>query len=284
MRFENRADAGRKLAAKLDAYRGTRPLILAIPRGGVPLGREVADALHGELDVVLVRKLGAPYNPEFAVGSVGESGKVIVADYAARVGGDEQYLAEEAARQLALIRKRRAQYASLHTSVSAKGRTVIVVDDGLATGATMRAALDEVGEEQHRYIRLCNYCSGLCMPEIAAMETADTGLPIHQTKNVLIPRASHNFEFFAEVCQQMNGKTYPVDDKMLNYTLVQPVGVCALVSPWNVPFMTATWKVAPCLALGNTAVLKMSELSPMTAARLGEQIQRVGRQNALIPE
>ncbi len=72
------------------------------------------------------------------------------------------------------------------------------------------------------------------------METADTGLPIHQTKNVLIPRASHNFEFFAEVCQQMNGKTYPVDDKMLNYTLVQPVGVCALVSPWNVPFMTAT--------------------------------------------
>lgn len=84
------------------------------------------------------------------------------------------------------------------------------------------------------------------VPDIAAMETADTGLPIHQTKNVLIPRASHNFEFFAEVCQQMNGKTYPVDDKMLNYTLVQPVGVCALVSPWNVPFMTATRKVAPC--------------------------------------
>lgn len=78
------------------------------------------------------------------------------------------------------------------------------------------------------------------VPQIAELETADTGLPIHQTKNVLIPRASHNFEFFAEVCQQMNGKTYPVDDKMLNYTLVQPVGVCALVSPWNVPFMTAT--------------------------------------------
>ncbi|HDD0162448.1 TPA: 5-carboxymethyl-2-hydroxymuconate semialdehyde dehydrogenase [Escherichia coli] len=114
------------------------------------------------------------------------------------------------------------------------------------------------------------------VPEIAAMETADTGLPIHQTKNVLIPRASHNFEFFAEVCQQMNGKTYPVDGKMLNYTLVQPVGVCALVSPWNVPFMTATWKVAPCLALGNTAVLKMSELSPLTADRLGELALEAG--------
>ena len=114
------------------------------------------------------------------------------------------------------------------------------------------------------------------VPQIAEMETADTGLPIHQTKNVLIPRASHNFEFFAEICQQMNGRTYPVDDKMLNYTLIQPVGVCALVSPWNVPFMTATWKTAPCLALGNTAVLKMSELSPLTADRLGELALEAG--------
>lgn len=104
---------------------------------------------------------------------------------------------------------------------------------------------------------------------IAELETLDTGLPIHQTKNVLIPRASHNFNFFAEVCTRMDGHTYPVDDQMLNYTLLQPVGVCALVSPWNVPFMTATWKTAPCLALGNTAVLKMSELSPLTANELG---------------
>jgi 5-carboxymethyl-2-hydroxymuconic-semialdehyde dehydrogenase len=67
------------------------------------------------------------------------------------------------------------------------------------------------------------------------------------------PRASHNFDFFAEVCTRMDGHSYPVDDQMLNYTLYQPVGVCGLVSPWNVPFMTATWKTAPCLALGNTA-------------------------------
>ena len=114
------------------------------------------------------------------------------------------------------------------------------------------------------------------VPQIAEMETKDTGLPIHQTKNVLIPRASHNFEFFAEICQQMNGRTYPVDDKMMNYTLIQPVGVCGLISPWNVPFMTATWKTAPCLALGNTAVLKMSELSPLSANRLGELALEAG--------
>lgn len=95
-------------------------------------------------------------------------------------------------------------------------------------------------KERARLMRRLGELIDQNVPDIAAMETADTGLPIHQTKNVLIPRASHNFEFFAEVCQQMNGKTYPVDDKMLNYTLVQPVGVCALVSPWNVPFMTAT--------------------------------------------
>lgn len=114
------------------------------------------------------------------------------------------------------------------------------------------------------------------VPHLAELETLDTGLPIHQTKNVLIPRASHNFNFFAEVCTRMDGHTYPVDDQMLNYTLHQPVGVCALISPWNVPFMTGTWKTAPCLALGNTAVLKMSELSPLTANELGRLALEAG--------
>ncbi|KVD32489.1 2-hydroxymuconic semialdehyde dehydrogenase [Burkholderia ubonensis] len=114
------------------------------------------------------------------------------------------------------------------------------------------------------------------VPALAALETQDTGLPIAQTSKQLIPRASENFHFFAQVCVQMNGRTYPVDDQMLNYTLYQPVGVCALISPWNVPFMTATWKTAPCLALGNTAVLKMSELSPLTADQLGRLALEAG--------
>jgi 5-carboxymethyl-2-hydroxymuconic-semialdehyde dehydrogenase len=107
------------------------------------------------------------------------------------------------------------------------------------------------------------------VPELSEWETRDTGQVIGQTRKALIPRAADNFYYFAEMCTRTDGYTYPVDGVMLNYTLLHPVGVCALISPWNVPFMTATWKVAPCLAFGNTAVLKMSELSPITASRLG---------------
>src|SRR6185312_3828654 len=106
------------------------------------------------------------------------------------------------------------------------------------------------------------------VPQLARTETQDTGQPIAQTARQLVPRAADNFYYFAEMCVRVDGHTYPTPTH-LNYTLFQPVGVCALISPWNVPFMTATWKVAPALAFGNTAVLKMSELSPLTAARLG---------------
>ena len=113
------------------------------------------------------------------------------------------------------------------------------------------------------------------VPEIAQTETQDTGQTISQTGKQLVPRAADNFSYFAEMCTRVDGHTYPTPTH-LNYTLFHPVGVCALISPWNVPFMTATWKVAPCLAFGNTAVLKMSELSPMSAARLGELALEAG--------
>ncbi|MBW7925522.1 MAG: aldehyde dehydrogenase family protein, partial [Burkholderiaceae bacterium] len=100
------------------------------------------------------------------------------------------------------------------------------------------------------------------VPELAHTETADTGQTIAQTGKALVPRAADNFHYFAEMCTRVDGHTYPTPTH-LNYTLYHPVGVCALISPWNVPFMTATWKVAPALAFGNTAVLKMSELSPL---------------------
>jgi len=113
------------------------------------------------------------------------------------------------------------------------------------------------------------------VPDIARTETQDTGQVIAQTAKQLVPRSADNFYYFAEMCVRVDGHTYPMATH-LNYTLFHPVGVCALISPWNVPFMTATWKVAPALAFGNTAVLKMSELSPLSAARLGELALEAG--------
>ncbi|SFN30983.1 5-carboxymethyl-2-hydroxymuconate semialdehyde dehydrogenase [Variovorax sp. OV329] len=129
--------------------------------------------------------------------------------------------------------------------------------------------------ERARLIRKLGDLIAKNVPEIAQTETDDCGQVIAQTGKQLVPRAADNFYYFAEMCTRVDGHTYPTPTH-LNYTLFHPVGVCALISPWNVPFMTATWKVAPCLAFGNTAVLKMSELSPMTAARLGELALEAG--------
>jgi len=129
--------------------------------------------------------------------------------------------------------------------------------------------------EQARLIRKLGDLIAAHVPEIARLETMDTGQVIAQTGKQLVPRAADNFYYFAEMCTRVDGHTYPTPTH-LNYTLFHPVGVCALISPWNVPFMTATWKVAPALAFGNTAVLKMSELSPLTAARLGELALEAG--------
>ena len=111
--------------------------------------------------------------------------------------------------------------------------------------------------------------------ELARSESADCGQVIAQTASHLVPRAADSFHHHAELCTRMDGQTFPTPTH-LNYTLLQPVGVCALVSPWNVPLLTASAKVAPCLAYGNTAVLKPSELSPLTAARLGELALEAG--------
>ena len=129
--------------------------------------------------------------------------------------------------------------------------------------------------ERAKLIRKLGDLIAAHVPEIAQTETNDCGQVIAQTGKQLIPRAADNFYYFAEMCTRVDGHTYPTPTH-LNYTLFHPVGVCALISPWNVPFMTATWKVAPCLAFGNTAVLKMSELSPLSAARLGELALEAG--------
>lgn len=142
--FKDRQEAASRLAQALAAYKGRRPLVLAIPRGAVPMARLIAEQLDGEFDVVLVRKLRSPWQPELAIGSVDESGWTYLAPYAASMGGDPDYIAHEKQAQLATIRQRRAQYTPIHPPIDPAGRVVIVVDDGLATGATMIAALHSV--------------------------------------------------------------------------------------------------------------------------------------------
>lgn len=142
--FLDRNEAANQLAEKLIAYRGKNPLVLAIPRGAVPMAKIITAHLGGSYDVVLVRKLRAPLYPEFAIGAVDESGWTYIADYAESAGVDAKYIDYEKQVQMATIQKRRELYTPIRRQIDPKGRIVIVIDDGLATGSTMIAALQSL--------------------------------------------------------------------------------------------------------------------------------------------
>lgn len=142
MRFVNRRDAGRRLAHQLGWLRSENPIVLALPRGGVPVGAEVADELDAPLDVILVRKLGVPSQPELAMGALGEEGvRVIDAGIVERARVSDRELARVEARERAELGRRVARYRGDRTPLLIAGRTVIIIDDGLATGASARAAV-----------------------------------------------------------------------------------------------------------------------------------------------
>jgi predicted phosphoribosyltransferase len=150
MPFRDREQAARLLAQELRAYKGQNPLILAIPRGAVPMGKILAEALDGELDVVLVRKLGAPGNPEYAIGAVSESGEVALRKSPDVEAIPPAYVEEEKKRQLEVLRQRRAICTPERPPVDPRDRVVIVVDDGIATGATLKVALTLVRKRKPR--------------------------------------------------------------------------------------------------------------------------------------
>ncbi|HVJ02400.1 MAG TPA: phosphoribosyltransferase [Sphingomonas sp.] len=142
--FRDRTDAGRRLADALGHLRARHPLVLALPRGGVPVAYEVARALDAELDLLFVRKLGAPGHEEFGIGAVvdGADPQVVLNEESARIAGaGPGYVKEELRRQLGEIDRRRQAYMGDRDPIPSAGRTVIVVDDGIATGGTVKAAL-----------------------------------------------------------------------------------------------------------------------------------------------
>jgi predicted phosphoribosyltransferase len=141
MPFRNREEAASLLAARLDRYRGQHPLVLGIPRGGVPMARLIANRLGGDVDVMLVHKLRAPDQPELAVGSIDEAGRVYLTPFAEDLMIEERALHAEEQEELAMLKARRARYTAVRPPLDPAGRLVILVDDGLATGSTMIAAI-----------------------------------------------------------------------------------------------------------------------------------------------
>ena len=141
MQFRDRIDAGRRLARRLEEFRGSDLVVLGLPRGGVPVAAEVARALGLPLDVVVVRKVGVPLRPELAMGAVGEGGVLVVDERVVRLSGvPPEDLAEAARRERSELERRVERFRGGRPAVPLAGRGAVLVDDGIATGSTARAA------------------------------------------------------------------------------------------------------------------------------------------------
>jgi predicted phosphoribosyltransferase len=157
VRFLDRHEAGRKLAQDLLIYADQHPAVFALPRGGVPIGYEIAKALKAPLDLILVRKIGVPFQPELAAGAVvdGDEPTVVLNPQVVEpLGLTEEFLKEETNRKLAEIDERRQTYLAGRDRVDPRGTTAIIADDGIATGATIKAALRAIRRQEPAHLVL----------------------------------------------------------------------------------------------------------------------------------
>jgi len=154
MVFKNREEAGKKLATKLSGFKNAKNLIiLGIPRGGIITGKQLAQSLNCPLDIIVTKKIGAPGNPELAIGAVGAIGEpVINEELAHKVGADEKYLQKEIASRQAEVKRRIKEYRGDKPPLNLRNKVVIITDDGVATGATMEAAVEVVRQEEPKKI------------------------------------------------------------------------------------------------------------------------------------
>jgi putative phosphoribosyl transferase len=153
--FLDRVEAGKLLAAELQSYRDSRPVVLGIPRGGVIIAKKIARSLDTDLDIILTHKLGAPHNSELAIGAVSEDGRhFIINDYAFGSGADTRFIEQEKARQMQELKRKVNMYRAILPKISLEGRTVIATDDGVATGSTMQAALWALRRENPKMVVL----------------------------------------------------------------------------------------------------------------------------------
>lgn len=185
MRFEDRRDAGRRLTAALERYRGSDAIVLALPRGGVVVGYEVATQLSLPLDVFIVRKVGAPGDPEFGIGAVAETGAVQLNQQVVRLYGiSPSYIQQEVERQKEEIRRRQQVYRGDRSLPNLKGRTAIIVDDGIATGYTALAAIRAIWAEGPREVVLAVPVAPPeaveeLRPEVSELVTLETPSPFY---------------------------------------------------------------------------------------------------------
>ena len=182
--FADRAEAAQLLATELRQYQHRNPLVLAIPRGAVPMAQIIAERLGGELDIVLVHKLGAPLNSEYAIGAIDETGWVYLSPFAEAAEIASAHLKREQQYQLAALQKKRALFRPFKPPADPAGRVVIVVDDGLATGATMVAALHAIRARQPAEL--------ICAVPVASIESLEIIKPLADELVCLLASANFN--------------------------------------------------------------------------------------------